>query len=106
MSLVTAMSWGFSLTFMSTVMGYSSDRLPRVGAIPKRPGMFIMAGFTGHGMPQIFLCAKGIAAMVKRDVPFAETGIPRLFQESEARLKDSRNQVQEIYHSIPLQTNL
>ncbi|KAG5786921.1 hypothetical protein H9Q69_014008 [Fusarium xylarioides] len=35
------------------IMGYSSDRLPRVGPIPGRPGMFIMGGFTGHGMPQI-----------------------------------------------------
>ncbi|KAG4258772.1 hypothetical protein FPRO03_13438 [Fusarium proliferatum] len=30
------------------IMGYSSDRLPRVGPIPGRPGMFIMGGFTGH----------------------------------------------------------
>nr|RBQ95949.1 hypothetical protein FVER53263_08500 [Fusarium verticillioides] len=33
------------------IMGYSSDRLPRVGPIPGRPGMFIMGGFTGHGRP-------------------------------------------------------
>jgi hypothetical protein len=36
-------------------MGYSSDHIPRVGPIPCRPGMFIMGGFTGHGMPQVSL---------------------------------------------------
>jgi glycine/D-amino acid oxidase-like deaminating enzyme len=45
-------------------MGYSNDELPYVGPVPKRPGQYICAGFTGHGMPQIFLSAKAVAAMI------------------------------------------
>lgn len=80
-------------------MGYSSDRLPRVGAVPNRKGMYIMAGFTGHGMPQVFLCAKGIADMVLDGSSFESVGIPSLFKETETRLKDKRNMVEEIYDS-------
>ncbi|KAJ3529638.1 hypothetical protein NM208_g9668 [Fusarium decemcellulare] len=79
------------------IMGYSSDRLPRVGAIPERPGMFIMGGFTGHGMPQVFLCASGMADVILGNKEFNESGIPRLFQESRERLDDSRNRVLELY---------
>ncbi|KAH7159430.1 hypothetical protein B0J13DRAFT_592120 [Dactylonectria estremocensis] len=55
------------------IMGYSSDRIPRLGPIPDRPGVFILGGFT------------------------ADSGIPRIFQESKERLQDSRNLVLEIY---------
>lgn len=79
------------------VMGYSSDRIPRIGAIPDRPGMFVMGGFTGHGMPQIFLCAKGMAEMILSGKEFREVGIPRIFQESKERLLDKRNRVLEMY---------
>ncbi|CAJ0550004.1 Ff.00g099340.m01.CDS01 [Fusarium sp. VM40] len=84
------------------VMGYSSDRIPRIGAIPDRPGMYIMGGFTGHGMPQVFLCAKGLANMVLQQTDFQSTGIPRLFEESRPRLSDERNRILEMYE-IPLQ---
>ncbi|TVY70578.1 putative oxidoreductase OrdL [Fusarium oxysporum f. sp. cubense] len=79
------------------IMGYSSDRLPRVGPIPDRPGMFIMGGFTGHGMPQVFLCAKGMADMVLSNAEFEKTGIPKVFQETKGRLQDKRNRVLEMY---------
>ncbi|KAF7557278.1 hypothetical protein G7Z17_g819 [Cylindrodendrum hubeiense] len=70
------------------IMGYSSDRLPRVGPIPGRPGMFIMGGFSGHGMPQVFLCAQGLADMILGAQSYKDTGLPRLFEESKARLED------------------
>ncbi|KAH7137384.1 FAD dependent oxidoreductase [Dactylonectria estremocensis] len=78
------------------IMGFSSDRLPRVGPIPDRPGMFIMGGFSGHGMPQIFLCARGIAQMVGGGQSYARTGLPRLFEETRARLDDPRDRVREM----------
>ncbi|KAJ4252747.1 hypothetical protein NW762_010653 [Fusarium torreyae] len=84
------------------IMGYSSDRIPRIGAIPDRPGMYIMGGFTGHGMPQVFLCAKGLAKMVLHQTDFQSTGIPRLFEESRVRLSDERNRILEMYEA-PLQ---
>ncbi|KUL81687.1 hypothetical protein ZTR_10441 [Talaromyces verruculosus] len=81
------------------IMGYSSDRLPRVGPIPNRQGMYIMAGFTGHGMPQVFLCANGIAKMVLEGGCFKDTGLPALFEESQERLDNPRNMVREIHHA-------
>jgi glycine/D-amino acid oxidase-like deaminating enzyme len=45
-------------------MGYSNDEFPYVGPVPEKPGQYICAGFTGHGMPQIFLSAKAVASMV------------------------------------------
>lgn len=87
-------------------MGYSSDRLPRVGPIPNREAMYIMAGFTGHGMPQVFLCAKGIADMVLDGVSFGSSGLPSLFEETQTRLADSRNMVKEIYNAAAPQAKL
>ena len=54
-----------------------------------------MAGFTGHGMPQAWLSGKGIAAMVSEGIPFAESGIPRIFETTQARLQKDRNDILE-----------
>lgn len=79
-------------------MGYSCDKIPRVGSIPGRRNMFIMAGWTGHGMPQIFLSAKGMAKMIMEGVPYWQTGLPRVFEESEERLKTAPNKVLETWY--------
>ncbi|KAK6365533.1 hypothetical protein LTS17_011252 [Exophiala oligosperma] len=68
------------------IMGYSMDGLPHVGAVPGTQGKFIMAGFTGHGMPQIFLSAAGLAQMVLNDISFEQTKLPRLFKARAERL--------------------
>ncbi|KAM6505355.1 hypothetical protein FSOLCH5_014579 [Fusarium solani] len=83
------------------IMGYSSDRLPRIGSIPGRDNMFIMGGFTGHGMPQIFLVAKGISQMVLSGCSYAETGMPRVFQETSERLSSTENFVMGLYNNLP-----
>ncbi|KAF2705273.1 FAD dependent oxidoreductase [Pleomassaria siparia CBS 279.74] len=77
------------------IMGYSSDGLPHVGKVPGRDNQFIIAGFTGHGMPQAFLSAKGIASMVMEGTAFKNTGIPRVFQASQERLDDRKNVILE-----------
>lgn len=59
--------------------------------------MFIIGGFTGHGMPQVFLCARGLADMVLDGARFGESGVPRLFEESRERLEDGRDRVLEMY---------
>jgi glycine/D-amino acid oxidase-like deaminating enzyme len=82
-------------------MGYSSDGLPRIGRVPGRKNMFIMGGFTGHGMPQVFLTAKGISRMVLEDLAYSETGIPRLFEESERRLKSDENFLRDMIDAQP-----
>jgi glycine/D-amino acid oxidase-like deaminating enzyme len=82
-------------------MGYSADMLPRIGQVPGRKNVFIMGGFTGHGMPQIFLGAKGLSKMVLEGAPYSETGIPRLFEETKDRLASEQNQVLELHTSLP-----
>lgn len=74
-------------------MGYSSDGLPHIGAVPERDGQYIMAGFTGHGMPQIFLSAEGIAKMIVHGSSFEETGVPRLFKTTPARIATKESNI-------------
>ncbi|KAL3482288.1 FAD dependent oxidoreductase [Aspergillus californicus] len=80
------------------IMGYSSDGLPHVGLVPGEDGQWIIGGFTGHGMPQIFLAAEGLAKMVVQGMDFKDTGLPRLFQTTQARLDKAGNQIAK---SIP-----
>ncbi|KAH8730279.1 FAD dependent oxidoreductase [Phaeosphaeriaceae sp. PMI808] len=46
------------------IMGYSNDDFPYVGPACDKPGQYMCAGFTGHGMPQIYFSAKAIASMI------------------------------------------
>ncbi|KAI8892982.1 FAD dependent oxidoreductase [Globomyces pollinis-pini] len=48
----------------SGIMGWSQDRLPYVGELPDRQNEYICAGFSGHGMPRAYLCAKACAQLV------------------------------------------
>lgn len=57
-------------------MGYSDDGFPYVGAIHDKPGHYVCAGFSGHGMPQIFLSAKVIAEMVVSGTTAERAGLP------------------------------
>lgn len=48
------------------IMGYSADAVPFVGDVPGTDkGLYVMGGFTGHGMPAILGCAKAIAEEVQ-----------------------------------------
>ncbi|KAI1148907.1 FAD dependent oxidoreductase [Nemania diffusa] len=75
------------------VMGYSTDSLPHVGKVPGREGVFVIAGFHGHGMPVIYLAAKGIAAMVTQGTEYDKTGLPSLYKTSKERLASERNDI-------------
>ncbi|PYI17678.1 FAD dependent oxidoreductase [Aspergillus violaceofuscus CBS 115571] len=77
----------------SGVMGYSSDALPHVGHVPGKPGQLVIAGYSGHGMPQIFLSARGIARMVVDGAAYEESGVPRLFKTTPERLASGRNDI-------------
>ncbi|KAH9213629.1 FAD dependent oxidoreductase [Leptodontidium sp. 2 PMI_412] len=79
------------------IMGYSTDSLPHIGDVPGKPNQFILAGFTGHGMPQIFLSARGIASMVVEEKKFEETGVPRIYKTTQARLDSKRNKILETW---------
>lgn len=46
------------------IMGFSPDANPLIGPLPDRPGEWIAAGFTGHGMSRTFYAGKAIAEMI------------------------------------------
>ncbi|GAB7343577.1 hypothetical protein MBLNU457_1580t1 [Dothideomycetes sp. NU457] len=47
----------------SGIMGFSRDEVPWVGPVPGRNGVFVCAGYTGHGMPNAWLCGKAVSIM-------------------------------------------
>ncbi|KAJ9608200.1 hypothetical protein H2200_007188 [Cladophialophora chaetospira] len=78
------------------VMGYSSDLVPWVGEIPGKPGIYVNAGFTGHGMPRILGCSEALAALVRGDVrSFKETRLPAPYWITEQRLRTKRSITRE-----------
>ncbi|OCF36345.1 hypothetical protein I316_02220 [Kwoniella heveanensis BCC8398] len=54
---------GFEYSW-SGIIGMSPDSIPFIGAVPNKPGQYIGAGFNGHGMARIFLCAPALARYV------------------------------------------
>ncbi|KAF2966727.1 hypothetical protein GQX73_g6829 [Xylaria multiplex] len=72
------------------VMGYTSDDLPHVGAVPGKKGLYICAGFVGHGMPNVLLSAKAVAKLLRDDTPLTESGVPACYETSSERLRGAR----------------
>jgi glycine/D-amino acid oxidase-like deaminating enzyme len=46
------------------VIGLTADRKPLVGRMPSRTGVFVAAGYNGHGMPQCFGVGRYMADML------------------------------------------
>ncbi|KAI1337497.1 FAD dependent oxidoreductase-domain-containing protein [Xylariaceae sp. FL0016] len=88
------LGWESSEAFVkdiwSGVMGYSWDTNPHIGHVPSKPGQTILAGFNGHGMPVIWLAAKGLAEMIAGGKTFEEARLPRLFKTTKERLERAR----------------
>ena len=82
-------------TDMLAVMGYSYDFMPHIGAVPNKSGQFIIAGFSGHGMPEILLSSKAVAAMVRDGVSFEQTGLPHMFKTTAERLESKESPLEE-----------
>ena len=76
-------------------MGYSSDLMPHIGELPQCPGMYMCAGFSGHGMPQIFSSSKGEGQMVLHGSKFEDTGLPPRFKTTQSRLESMSNVMEE-----------
>lgn len=76
-------------------MGYSADLVPHIGEVPGAEGEYICAGFSGHGMPQIFSASRAIAKMVVEGVPYEQTGCPALYKTSQQRLDSKVNHMEE-----------
>lgn len=78
------------------IMGWSSDFMPFVGAVPGKEGQYIIAGFSGHGMPLIYLASKALAGMLRggeETRSFAESGLPAVFEPTQERLDSEKNEI-------------
>jgi gamma-glutamylputrescine oxidase len=51
------------------VMGFTPDGLPLVGALPEAPGVYLCAGYSGHGMGFAFNCARLLADSILGGAP-------------------------------------
>jgi glycine/D-amino acid oxidase-like deaminating enzyme len=76
-------------------MGYTSDLMPHIGEVPGAPSQYIIAGFSGHGMPQILLASKGLATMVTDNLTYEQTGLPIMFKTTKERLSSSYSELEE-----------
>ncbi|KAH0547984.1 hypothetical protein GP486_008273 [Trichoglossum hirsutum] len=86
------------------IMGFSRDGCPWVGEVPGRKGVYVSAGYTGHGMPNAALCARYVAQLVleehehgtgseaKQPEPGEQQqdAIPACYEISEARIRRTR----------------
>ncbi|KAF2763665.1 FAD dependent oxidoreductase [Teratosphaeria nubilosa] len=86
-------SRAFTDAVWTGIMGYSDDGFPFVGSVPEKAGQFICAGFSGHGMPQVFLSAKAVATMITQEREADEVDLPRLYRCSRARLESRERHV-------------
>ncbi|KAH8885851.1 nucleotide-binding domain-containing protein [Thozetella sp. PMI_491] len=77
----------------SGVQGYTTDLASHVGEVPGKSGQFIIAGFNGHGMPEILLTSKAVASMVKDGKTYEETGLPMVFKTTQERLNYEGNHI-------------
>ncbi|OAL38147.1 hypothetical protein AYO20_02599 [Fonsecaea nubica] len=48
------------------IIGHSSDGHPWIGPVPDHPGVFVCAGYTGHGMTNAPLCGRDVARRAVR----------------------------------------
>ena len=82
------------------IMGFSRDNSPFVGPVPARPGVFVSAGYTGHGMPNAWLCGKAVATMVSKAISGSDQesavaaavqdGLPEAYIPSDRRVQRAR----------------
>jgi glycine/D-amino acid oxidase-like deaminating enzyme len=85
------------------IMGFSRDDMPWVGPIPNYPGVFLAAGYTGHGMPNAFLCGKAVSVMLQSSlegmdeesviqaaISHTEVSLPAAYVVSQERMDNTR----------------
>ncbi len=76
------------------IMGATADEKPFVGEVPGMPGLWVCAGFNGHGMVLCLKCAEAMVEMMIINVaeegdqkePRAPDWFPQSFLISEERL--------------------
>lgn len=72
-------------------MAYTNDEFPFVGNMSKfgRKNLYILAGFTGHGMPRIWSCGKYVANLINDVNDEENVKIPVVFKLSLERMYSS-----------------
>ncbi|RDW78672.1 NAD(P)/FAD-dependent oxidoreductase [Aspergillus mulundensis] len=68
------------------IQGITPDGQPHIGKVPGSSGLYILAGYNGGGMAYAFEAARGVARMVRDEICFEETGIPKCMKTTEARI--------------------
>jgi glycine/D-amino acid oxidase-like deaminating enzyme len=87
------------------IMGFSRDGNPWVGPVPESMGgdvgsagdrgLWICAGYTGHGMPQAALCAKAVVDTMA-GASIEDVDLPSAFVLSEERIERARRSLDEV----------
>ncbi|KAK8869437.1 hypothetical protein IAR55_000001 [Kwoniella newhampshirensis] len=89
------------------ILGYSSDLLPYVGQHPSQPpGLYVIAGFHGHGMSRIFGSTTALAALMLETAsltasPELQTnillsaGLPKPYVFTKKRMESKENIILE-----------
>jgi len=77
----------------SGIMGYSRDGRPWVGEVPGKQGVWVCAGFTGHGMPNGTLCGRAAAKMIM-GFERGDIDLPGEFDVSEGRMRRARMELE------------
>ena len=67
------------LTNGRALSGNTPDENPVLGAVPGKPGLWICAGFTGHGMALAFRSADAVSSLVLGHEEEVNAWLPRSF---------------------------
>lgn len=71
----------------SGIMGTSADGLPYVGAVPDMPGIFICAGFNGHGMVMCLKCGEALVDILVENRDKLDKWFPKALVVSAERFQ-------------------
>lgn len=78
-----ALGEGLSRTW-SGIITNVRDALPVVGEAPGRPGLYLAAGFNGHGMSRVFSVGQALATTMRTGE--WDERLPRSFEWTQERL--------------------
>ncbi|KAF2199067.1 FAD dependent oxidoreductase-like protein [Delitschia confertaspora ATCC 74209] len=83
-------SWGEGMVKneWTGIMGATADGRPFVGRMPEREGVWICAGFNGHGMVLCLKSAEALVHMIRGTHPDAIEWFPKSFLMAKDRLRD------------------
>ncbi|ORY24568.1 FAD dependent oxidoreductase-domain-containing protein [Naematelia encephala] len=71
------------------IMAASRDRLPLIGPIPNKPGLWAAVAFHGHGMARILTCTRSLAKQILNPGEWDER-LPKSFEITEERLERAK----------------